>query len=88
MASPDSHAYADRLCARLPGWLREVRAARQMSAPELARRSGVTRPMIWRIETGKSIPTLHLIARLTAGLGVTLEELVGALEAGEGERKG
>ena len=88
MASPDSHAYADRLCARLPGWLRGLRAARQLSTPDLARRAGVTRAMIWRIETGKSIPTLHMVARLTTGLGVTLEELVGALEAGEGERKG
>ena len=77
MASPESFDYADRLCARLPGRLRE---AAGIGCHELARRCGVTRQMIWQIESGKSIPTVHVVARLAPGLGVKLCELVRALE--------
>ncbi len=80
MVSTKSYEYANRVCARLPGRLRELREAMRISCYELAIRCGVTRAMIGRIESGKSIPTMYVTARIAAGLGTTLAELVGALE--------
>lgn len=80
MASPASYQYADRVCAQLPGRLQALREAAGLKREELAQRSGVTRAMIWQIETGKSVPTVHMLARLAAGLGVALPELLGTLE--------
>jgi transcriptional regulator with XRE-family HTH domain len=82
MASPECYEYADRVCAQLPGRLQALRAALELSIPGLAQRCGVTRAMLWRIESGKSIPTVHMLARLAPGLGMTLAALVHALEDG------
>ena len=48
-----------------------------MSADELAGRSGVSRAMIYRIETGKVSPTAVVLNKLSTGLGVLLPTLLG-----------
>jgi transcriptional regulator with XRE-family HTH domain len=63
----------ERIARRL-GQLREERG---MSADELAGRSGVSRAMIYRIETGKVSPTAVVLNKLSTGLGVLLPTLLG-----------
>ena len=77
-----SHDYAERLCARLPRLLQELREGRQLSKYALWQKCGVSRDMIGRIEDGESIPTLHAAARLAHGLDRRLAEFLAALEDG------
>lgn len=67
----------DRLIARR---LAEERAARELTLENLARRSGVSRAMISRVERGESSPTAAVLGRLCAGLGITLSSLFAAVE--------
>ena len=63
-----------------------LKAARQrhdLTLDELARRSGVSRAMISRIERGESSPTAALLVRLGSGLGLSLSALLEE-EAGSG----
>lgn len=52
-----------------------VRVAHGMSANELAKRSGVSRAQIFRIENGWSNPTLRCLCRLADALNVEVSEL-------------
>lgn len=81
-----SHDYAERLRARLPRTLQEEREAVGLSRYALEKKCGVSREMIGCIESGDSIPTLHLGARLAHGLGMTLASFIGKLEDGAGGR--
>ena len=81
-----SHDYAERLRARLPRTLQEEREAVGLSRYALEKKCGVSREMIGCIESGDSIPTLHLGARLAHGMGMTLASFIGKLEDGAGGR--
>jgi transcriptional regulator with XRE-family HTH domain len=70
----------DTLTASLATTLRTARAARDLSASALAKRSGVSRAMIGKIERGEAQPTAVLLGRLSAALGMTLSELVARAE--------
>jgi transcriptional regulator with XRE-family HTH domain len=59
----------------LPARLRGERARRGWSIEELARRSGVSRAMISKIERGAASPTAELLGRLAVGFEVTLASL-------------
>jgi transcriptional regulator with XRE-family HTH domain len=74
----------DSLTLSLAAAVREGRLARGLSASALATRAGVSRAMIAKVERAESQPTAALLARLSAGLGMTLSELVAAAEQGEG----
>ena len=50
----------------------------------LEKKCGVSRERIACIESGDSIPTFHLGARLAHGMGMTLAAFVGKLEDGAG----
>lgn len=50
------------------------------SLAELAARSGVSKPMISRIERREASPTASLLGRLCAGLDITLSGLMAAVE--------
>ena len=52
--------------------LRSLRIARALTLDELALASGVSRAMISRIERAEASPTAALLARLCAGLGLSL----------------
>lgn len=61
-----------------------LKAARQrldLTLDDLARRSGVSRAMISRVERGESSPTAALLVRLGSGLGLSLSALLGAAES-------
>ena len=67
----------DHLIARR---VAEERAARALTLDDLARRSGVSRAMISRVERGESSPTAAVLGRLCAGLDITLSSLFAAVE--------
>lgn len=55
------------------------------SLQELSRRSGVSKGMISQIENGQVNPTLAIVWKLAAGLGVRLQDLLEGAESGTTE---
>lgn len=68
--------------------LAEVRAARGMSAAELARLAGVSRQTVYAIESGSFIPNTAVALRMASALDVPVEQLfsLGGEEAAPGPR--
>lgn len=62
---------------RLATNLRRLRTQRRLSQQSLAELSGVPRPTVALLESGAANPTLSVLMRVAAALGVTLEALVG-----------
>ncbi|HEY3248122.1 MAG TPA: helix-turn-helix transcriptional regulator [bacterium] len=56
--------------------IRELRQAKGLTANELARRSGVLRPNVSRLEGGKHVPTIDTLERIARALHVSLVELL------------
>ena len=56
---PASYDYAERLCARLPRVLQELREAAGLSRYALEKKCGVSRERIGCIESGDSIPAFR-----------------------------
>lgn len=67
--------------ARIAANLRQRREALGLSLGQLAERSGVSKAMIAKVESGASSPTAALLGRLCGGLGVTLSSLMASAEA-------
>jgi transcriptional regulator with XRE-family HTH domain len=67
--------HGDDVTAHLAARLRSLRADRGLTLEALAERAGVSRSMISLVERGESSPTAAVLARLAAGLGVTLASL-------------
>ncbi len=57
--------------------LRQLRRKRDLSLDELAQRTGVSRAGLSQIETRKTNPTLGVLWKIAAGLGVPFAELLG-----------
>jgi transcriptional regulator with XRE-family HTH domain len=57
-----------------------LRGSANLTLDDLAKRSGVSRAMLSRIERGESSPTAQLLNRVCAGLGVTLSALFASAE--------
>jgi transcriptional regulator with XRE-family HTH domain len=53
----------------------------KLTRPALARKLGVNRTHVWRIETGGTLPSLDLLDRMARLFDVTLDELRGRVEA-------
>jgi len=53
------------------------RKAHQLTQAKLAAIAGIPSKHLSDIETGRKVLGINMIARLAAGLGVTIEELVG-----------
>src|ERR687887_365060 len=76
--------------------VRALREAEGISLRELAERCGVSAPMLSQVERGETSPTLHVAARIAAGLELRLSQLlrldedgtVTIVHAGEGRRVG
>lgn len=77
------NAMSDDLSVALATTLQRLRADRGLSGAALADRSGVSRSMVSRIESGDVQPTASLLGRLSAALGITLSELIASAERGE-----
>jgi len=67
--------------ARIAANLKARREALGLSLAQLAARSGVSKAMISKVESGASSPTAGLLGRLCAGLDVTLSTLMNSVEA-------
>jgi transcriptional regulator with XRE-family HTH domain len=77
---PDDTVVQAASARRLGGRVRTLRRERGLTLDALARRSGVSRAMLSTVERGERNPTLVVAARVAAGLGVSLTELVGVEE--------
>jgi transcriptional regulator with XRE-family HTH domain len=56
--------------------LREIRRAQGYSLDTLAAASGVSRAMLGQIETGKSVPTITVLWKVAAALGVSVAQFI------------
>jgi transcriptional regulator with XRE-family HTH domain len=56
--------------------VRALREAMELSLRDLARRSGVSAPMLSQVERGETSPTLQVAARIAAGLELRLSQLL------------
>ncbi|MFA5890118.1 MAG: XRE family transcriptional regulator [Actinomycetota bacterium] len=56
--------------------IRTLREARGLSLRDLAQRSGVSAPMLSQVERRETSPTLAVAAKIAAGLGLSLSQLL------------
>jgi len=54
----------------------ELRQARSLSRPQLARHAKVARAHLWAIEVGKIVPGISTLEKLSEALGVGLTRLL------------
>src|SRR5260370_8627573 len=54
----------------------ELREARSLSRPQLARNARVARAHLWAVETGRNIPGIATLERISEALGVGLNRLL------------
>ena len=64
--------------------IRIERQARDWSLAELARRAGVSRAMIHKVEHGHSSPTANLLGKLSGAFGLSISALLARAEQGQG----
>jgi transcriptional regulator with XRE-family HTH domain len=64
------------LCSHVARLLREERQRQELSMNVLAERAGLSRQMVSYIEQEERNPTLDTLLRLTAVLGVKLEDML------------
>lgn len=77
-SSATGDVLADLDGPRLGARVRALRLAAGLTQAELARRTGIHRPNIARVEAGRHTPSLETLARLAAAIGVpTTRVLVG-----------
>ncbi len=57
--------------------LKELRAARGLTQEALAKKAGISRTYIARLELGQQDPTLGTLEKLAKALKLTVGELVG-----------
>ena len=57
--------------------LKKLRTARKLSRYALAKRAGVSRVYLAKLEAGRSDPTVGMLTKLAKALGVPLTELLG-----------
>jgi transcriptional regulator with XRE-family HTH domain len=63
--------------------IRALREAMDLSLRDLAERSGVSAPMLSQVERSETSPTLHIAARIAAGLELRLSQLLRLDEGAE-----
>jgi transcriptional regulator with XRE-family HTH domain len=68
---------AAELTGRVAVNLREQRRRRDMSLDQLAQRTGVSRAGLSQIETRKTNPSIGVLWKIAAGLGIPFAELIG-----------
>jgi transcriptional regulator with XRE-family HTH domain len=59
----------------------ELRQARSLSRPRLARHARVSRSHLWAIETGKTAPSIRTLNKLSDAFGVGLARLLSKSDA-------
>ena len=66
---------------RLGARLRELRLAAGLTQAELARRTGIHRPNIARVEAGRHTPSLETLARIANAIGVSTTRVLVSRES-------
>lgn len=66
---------------RLGARLRELRLAAGLTQAELARRTGIHRPNIARVEAGRHTPSLETLARIANAIGVSTTQVLVSRES-------
>jgi transcriptional regulator with XRE-family HTH domain len=77
---PGDEVGAAELAGRVAANLREHRRKREMSLDQLAQRTGVSRAGLSQIETCKTNPSIGVLWKIAAGLGIPFAELLGETE--------
>jgi DNA-binding Xre family transcriptional regulator/CheY-like chemotaxis protein len=67
-----------RRAGQIAARIRKEREARGWSLGDLARRTGMQRPNLSRLESGRHVPSLETLERLAEALGVRVVDLVAA----------
>lgn len=70
----------DDTASRLAARIKAEREDRGWTPAELAGRSGVSRAMIVKVESGKSSPTAMLLGKLSGAFGITMSTLLARAE--------
>ncbi len=76
----------ERVISHIITQLKELRLDNNMSHNQLAKKSGVTRPAISHIESGKRKPSLMMSLKLAEALGKELSEIIREAENKEGKK--
>ena len=74
-------AKLERMTANLADNLRYLRARREMTQAQLAKRAGIPRTTVANAETGMANPTLAVLSALADALQLTIEELLSTPQA-------
>ncbi len=77
MMRPRDRALAQAIAAKL----RAVRMLRGMSREQLAELVNSYRPNVWRLESGKHVPSLQFLRDVARALDVSLSELLEGVDA-------
>lgn len=86
VSSQDKAALAPAALARVVGQnLKRLRRRQGNSLERLAKLSGVSRAMLGQIETGRSVPTVGLLAKIAVALDVSISSLLTSQDAVETE---
>ena len=75
----EAHEYAERVFLRMVKRLRVEREARGLTMYEVEMASGLSREMVGRIETGRSVPSLIVLGKVARAFRVPLPKLLVAL---------
>ena len=72
---PDAESPAAR-AERIGARVRDIRTARGMTSTQLAERSGMQRPNLSRLESGKHVPSLETLERIAEALDLPVARLI------------
>ena len=61
---------------RIVGRIKEIRQSKNLSITELAKKAGIKRPNLSRLESGKHLPSLDTIEKLAEALEVSIADIV------------
>jgi transcriptional regulator with XRE-family HTH domain len=70
----------DSVDSRIAGRLKSLRLERGWSLDDLARKSGVSRATLSRLENAEVSPTTHVLGKLCSAHGMTLSRLLRMVE--------
>lgn len=77
----EAYDYAERIREQLSRRLQELWQTASLRMYALWRKCGVSWDTISRIEGGGTIPGVHVLARLAWGVGKTITDFFGGIEA-------
>lgn len=77
-SAADPRPSGDDVVSALGQRVKALRTEAGLTLEQLARRSGVSRAMLSKVERGEKSPTLSVISRTAVGLNVSLSSLLGA----------